>query len=204
MFVHVGVKRWKRQPAELYGISVLVFAENDVGPRFLVLQLNFVAHELDVFPAGRIGRVSRDDEQVHVSPFFAANHFDDFVEPHFANIDKLILALPDSGDSVAYFEPPVYLRRPAGNKAFNFSVAILGAKHGPDSYERKAHVNAEIFHVGLAQILGVGVVRFCERIEKKLHLLVLVLLMDVARKAIVAAGNQLRSWFDRVLAQMFL
>ena len=44
------------------------------------------------------------------------------------------------------------------------------------------------------------VVRLGKRIEKELHLLVLVLLVDVTRKAIVAAANQLRSGLDRVFA----
>src|SRR5437667_10400549 len=46
--------------------------------------------------------------------------------------------------------------------------------------------------------------RLGERIEEELYLLVLVLLVDVAREAIVAASDQLRGRLDRVLAQMFL
>src|SRR5437773_211893 len=48
------------------------------------------------------------------------------------------------------------------------------------------------------------VIRLRKRIEKELHLLVLVFLMDVASEAIVAACNELRRRLNRMLAQMFL
>ena len=105
-----------------------------------------------------------------------------------------------SGDPVAHLQPSIRLRRPAGNKTLDFCISILGPKHGADPHEREAHVNAKVFHVGLAQVLGMWVVRLGKRIEKELHLLVLILLVDVTRKAIVAAANQLRSGLDRVFA----
>ena len=135
---------------------------------------------------------------------FAANHFHHFVEPHVANIDILGAALPDRGDAVAHFQSPIDLRRTAGDKALDFRVAIFGAKHRADADEREAHVDAEIFQVGFAQIFGMRVVGLGERIEKKLHLLVLVFLMHVAREAIVAPRHQLRPGLDRMFAQMFL
>src|SRR4030095_6171231 len=117
---------------------------------------------------------------------------DDFIESHLANIDKLILVLRHGGYPVAHLEPSVHLRRAAWNKVLNLCVAILRAKHGSDAHERQAHVNAEVLHVSLAQILGVRIVGLSERIEKKLHLLVLVLLVDVASEAVITAPNQLR------------
>ena len=48
------------------------------------------------------------------------------------------------------------------------------------------------------------VIRLGKRIEKELHLLVLIFLVDVLGEAIVATGNQLRSGLDRMFAQMFL
>ncbi len=153
---------------------------------------------------GGIGDVRRNHEEAHTSAFFSANHLDDFVEPHLANIDKLILALGHGGYSVAHFQPSIHLRRAAGNKVLYFCVAILRAKHGADAHERQAHVNAEVLHVGLAQILRVRVVGLGQRVEKKLHLLVLVLLVDVAGEPIITAPNQLRRGLDRMFAQSFL
>ena len=43
-----------------------------------------------------------------------------------------------------------------------------------------------------------------KRIEKEFDLLVLVLLVDVAGEAIIAASNQLRCGLNRMLAQMLL
>ena len=166
----------------------------------MVFELNFVAHQFDVFPAGRVGRIRRNHEQAYVGTFFPADHLNDFIEPHLTHIDKLILRLGDGGDPVAHLQSSIHLRRTARNKALDFGVAILGPKHGADSHEREAHVNAEIFHVGLAQILGMRVVRLGKRIEEELYLLVLVLLVDVAREAIVAAADQLRGRLDRMLA----
>ena len=49
------------------------------------------------------------------------------------------------------------------------------------------------------RVVGLG-----ERIEKELHLLVLILLVDGAAETIVAARDQLRSGLNGMLAQMFL
>ena len=200
MLVHVGVERRKRKPAEFYRITVLIFPDNDVRARLLIFQLNFIAHELDIFPAGRIGCIRRNHEEAHTCAFFAADHLDDFVEPHLANIDIVTLTLRHGGNPVAYFQPSIHLGRPARDKALNFRVAILRAKHGADAHERETHINTEIFHVCLAQIFGVRVVRLGERVEKKLHLLVLILLVNISGEAIVAARNQLRSRLNRMLA----
>src|SRR5882724_6677589 len=48
------------------------------------------------------------------------------------------------------------------------------------------------------------VVRLCERIEKELDLLLLILLVHVACEPIIAATNQLRCGLNRMLAQMLL
>ena len=76
-------------------------------------------------------------------------------------------------DPVAHLQSSIHLRRAAGNKVFDFCVAILRAKHGADAHERKAHVNAEILQVGLAQVFRVRIVGLRERVEENLHLLVL-------------------------------
>src|SRR5438067_9610701 len=103
MPVHVRIKRWERKPTELYGIAVLILSDNDVRPGLLILQLNFIAHELDILAARRIGRVWRNYEQAHMRTLFAANHFHDFVQPHLANIDKVSRTLPYGGNAVAHF-----------------------------------------------------------------------------------------------------
>ena len=200
MPVHVGIKRGERQPTEFYGIAVLIFPDNDVRARLLILELNFIAHEFDVLPAGRIGGIRRNHEQSHTRAFLATDHLDDFVQPHLANIDKVSLCLRYGGDSVAYFKPSIHLRGPSGNEALDFCVAILGAKHRADPHEREAHVDAEILHVGLAQVLRVRVVCLGKRIEKEFHLLVLILLVDVAGETIVTARNQLRARLNRMFA----
>ncbi len=43
-----------------------------------------------------------------------------------------------------------------------------------------------------------------ERVEEELHLLVVILLVDVAEHAIVAALDQFRAGLDRMLGQFFL
>src|SRR6266542_3043843 len=48
------------------------------------------------------------------------------------------------------------------------------------------------------------VVRLGEGVQIEFHLLVLILLMDVAGEAIVAASNQLRGGLNRMFAQMLL
>ena len=49
------------------------------------------------------------------------------------------------------------------------------------------------------RVVGLG-----ECVEKKLHLLVLILLVDVTAETIVAARDQLWSGLDGMLAQVFL
>src|SRR6266542_103454 len=80
------------------------------------------------------------------------------------------------------------------------SSRISRPEHGTDAYEREAHVDAEILHVGFAQIFGMRVVRLGERIEKEFDLFVLVLFVDVAGEAIVPTSNQLRRWLNRMFA----
>ena len=92
------------------------------------------------------------------------------------------------------------MRGSAGHQAFNFRIAIFRPEHGTDAYEREAHVDAEILHVGFAQIFGMRVVRLGERIEKEFDLFVLVLFVDVAGEAIVPTSNQLRRWLNRMFA----
>src|SRR5262249_62377201 len=70
--------------------------------------------------------------------------------------------------------------------------------------QREPHVNAEIFHVGLAQVFRVRVVGLGERVEIKFHLLVFVLLVNSAGQTVVAARDKLRRGLDRVFAQMVL
>ena len=48
------------------------------------------------------------------------------------------------------------------------------------------------------------VVSLGERVEKQFHLLVLILLVDVAGEPIVAFRDQFRAGLDRVFAKMFL
>jgi hypothetical protein len=117
-----------------------------------------------------------------------------------AHIDKFILALGYGGDPVTHFQPSIHLRRAARNGVLYFAPSSGDMAPMPT----KAHVNAEILHVGLAEILGVRIVRLSESIEKKLHLLVLVLLVDVAREAIITAPDQLWRGLDRMFAQLFL
>ena len=66
--------------------------------------------------------------------FFAANHFHDFVQAHLANIDIVSRTLRYGGNAVAYFQPAIHLRGPAGNKALYFRVAIFSPKHGTDPH----------------------------------------------------------------------
>ena len=114
------------------------------------------------------------------------------------------VALRHRGDAVADFQAAIHLRGTARDEAFDLRVAIFGPQHRADADEREAHVDAEILQVGLAQILGVRVVGLGERVEEKLHLLVLVLFVNVASEAIVTARDQLRPGLDRMFAQVFL
>ena len=150
MPVHVRIKRRQGEPSEFYGITILVFPDNDVGAGFLVFQFNFIPDKLDIFPVRRIGRIRRDHEQTHMRAFLTTDHLDNFVQPHLANIDVIGRALCHCSDSVAYLKSSVGLRWAARNQAFNFRVTVLRPQHGPDADQREAHVDAEILHVGLA------------------------------------------------------
>ena len=204
MLVHVGIERRKREPAEFYRIAVLIFFNDDIGAGFLIFQLNFIAHELHIFPTRRICGIRGNGEQTHTRAFFSADHLDNFVEAHLPNIDKLRRTLCHGGNLIAHFESPIDLRRSAGHQALNFRITIFGAKHGANAYEREPHVDAEILHVGLAQIFRMRVVRLGERVQIKLHLLVLVLFVDSAGETNVTASNQLRGGLNRMFAQMLL
>ena len=150
MLVHVGIKRRQRKPSKFYGIAVLVFPNNDIGAGFLILQLNFIAHQFDIFSARRICGIRRNHEQTHVRAFLPANHLDNFVQTHLANINVIGRALRYCSDPVAYLKSSVGLGGPARNQTFNFRVTVLRPKHGPDAHKREAHVDTEILHVGLA------------------------------------------------------
>ena len=102
MPVHVGVERGQREPAKFHGVAVLVLLNDDVRPRFLVFQFNFIAHQLDVLALRWIGRIHRNDQQANPRAFFAADHLHDFVQPHVTYIDILILSLRDGSDPVAH------------------------------------------------------------------------------------------------------
>ena len=164
MPVHVCIKGRECKPPELYRIAVLILFNYDISAGFLIFQLNFIPHQLDILPARRIGGIRGNGQQSHACAFFSADHLDDFVQPHLANIDVISLPLAHSGNPIAHFEPPIQLRGSAGHQAFNFRIAIFRAKHGADAYEREAHVNAEILHVRLAQVFRMRVVRLCKRI----------------------------------------
>ena len=135
MLVHVGIERRQGQPAEFYRVAVLVFPEDDVGAGFLIFQLNFITHQLDIFPARRIRRSGGNHKQANACAFLSANHFDDFVESHLANIDVFRRALRHGSDAVADLEPSVRLRGATDNQTLDFRVTIFGAKHRADAHE---------------------------------------------------------------------
>ena len=103
MPVHIGIKRRERQPAEFHRIPVFVLLNNNVRPRFLVFQLNFIPDELDVLALRWIRRIRWNSEQPHFRAFLAPNHLHNFVQSHVAHIDELALTLSDGSNSVAYF-----------------------------------------------------------------------------------------------------
>ena len=201
MALHIGVKRRQRDPAELHGFAVLVFLNDDVGARFLILELDLVAHDFDRLALGRIGRVRGDDEEPHFGSLLAPNLIDDFIETHIAHVVKFRRTLRDCGDAIAHFDAAVFLRGTARDQAFDFGVAVFGTEHGADADKRESHVDAEIIQIGLAQIFGVRVVGLRERGEEKFYLLGFVLLMHVAHEAIVAAGDELGAGLDRMFAE---
>ena len=204
MFVHVGIKRRERKPSEFNRIAVLIFFDDDIGAGFLIFQLNFIPHQLDAFPARRVGGIRWNHQQAHARAFFSADHLDNLVQSHLADVDIIRRALCHGGNPIAYFKSSIYLRRPAGHQALNFCITVFRAEHRADAHEREAHVDAEIFHVRLAQVFRVRVICLGERVQIKFHLLVLILLVDVAVETIIAASNQLRSRLNRVFAQMLL
>ena len=91
------------------------------------------------------------------------------------------------------FKSATRLRRAAGDQAFDLGVAVFASQHRADPDEREAHVDAEVFQIGRAQIFRVRIVGLGERVEEELHLLVVIFLVDVAQHAIVAALDQLRA-----------
>ena len=107
MLIHVRIERGQREPAEFYRLAVLVLPDDNVGARFLIFQLNFITHQLDIFPARRIGGVGRNHKQSNTCAFLSANHFDHFVESHLANVDVIRLTLCDGSDPVADLESPI-------------------------------------------------------------------------------------------------
>ena len=204
VLVHVGVKRWKGDPAQFHRLAVFVLLNNDVGARFLVLQLNLVAHQLDRLALRWVGRVRRNHEKPHFGALLAANLLDDFVETHVANVVKRSVALCHRADAVTDFQTAIRLRRAAGDETFDLGVTIFTPQHRADADEREAHVDTEVLQIGLAQIFGMRVVSLGERVEEELYLLFLVLFVDTASEAIVTARDQLRSGLDWMFAQMFL
>ena len=64
--------------------------------------------------------------------FFAADHFDHFVEPHLANIDKIVRTLGHGGNPVPNFESPILLRWTPRNEALDLGVSVFGAQHRAD------------------------------------------------------------------------
>jgi hypothetical protein len=103
MRIHVGVKRWQGEPAELHRIAVAVLLDDDVGARFLVFQLDLVAHQLDRFALSRVRRARRNDEEPHFGAFLASNLLDHLVESHIANIDEILGALSDGANPITNF-----------------------------------------------------------------------------------------------------
>ncbi len=204
MRIHVGVKRRQGDPPKFHRVAVAVLLDDDVGARFLVLQFNLVAHELDRLALGRVGRGRRDDEETNFGAFFTANLLDHLVEAHFADIDKFLWALGDGGDAIAHFQAPARLRRTAHHEALDLGVAVFAAQHRADADEREAHVDAEVFQVGRTQVFRVRIVGLGEGVEEQLHLLFGVLLVDVAQHPVVAALDQFRTRLDRVIAQLLL
>ena len=136
--------------------------------------------------------------------FFAANHFDDLVQAHLANIDILALALPHGRDPVTDFQAAIDLRRSARHQGLDLGVAVFAAQHGADADQGQTHVNAEILEVGFAEIFGMRIVSLRERVEVKLDLLGSVFLVHGPGEPIVTARDQLRPGLDRMFAQFFL
>ena len=94
--------------------------------------------------------------------------------------------------------------RTSRHERLDFREAIFAAQHRADADQRKAHVDAEILYISFAEIFRMRIVGLGECVEEKLHLLVLVFLVHVARETIVAPRDELRAGLDRMLAQMFL
>src|SRR5438874_26601 len=200
MLIHVGIKGWKGDPTQFYRVAIFVLLNNDVGAGFLVLQLNLVAHQLDRLALRWIGCVRRNHEKPHLGALLAADLLNDFVETHVPNVIERRVALSHCADAVSNLQTAIRLRRAAGDEAFYFGITIFTPKHRTDADKGEAHVNAEVLQIGLAQILGVRVVRLGKRVEKKFYLLFLVLLVNTASETVVTAGDQLRPRLDRVFA----
>src|SRR4029453_13964653 len=102
--------------------------------------------------------IRRNHEQTHVRALLSADHLDNFVQPHLTNIDIIGRALCNGTDPVTYLKSSIDLRGPAWNEAFNFRVAVFRPKHGADANEGEAHIDAEILHIGLAQVFRMRVI----------------------------------------------
>ena len=189
---------------EFHRLAVFVLLNDDVGARFLVFQLNFVAHQLDRLALRWIGRVRRDNEKADLGSLLAADLLDHLVEAHVAHVGEFAGALRHRRDPVADFQTPIGLRGAAWHQALDLRVTILGPQHRADADERETHVDTEILQVRLAQVFRVRVVGLGEGVEEKFHLLLLVLLVNIAGEALVTAGDQFRPRLDRMFAQMFL
>ena len=102
------------------------------------------------------------------------------------------------------FNRATRLRGAARDEALDFGVAVFAAQHRADPDQRQAHVDAEVFQVGRAQVFRVRIVGLRQRVEVKFDLLFVIFLVDVAQHAVVAALDQFRPGLDRMIGQLLL
>ena len=186
---HVRVKGGQGNPTDAGDFTVRAFDIEQLGLGFLILELDFVARDLDDGAIGGIVRITGNDLQANRGVFLAANFFDDFVEFHVDDILEVLISLGDADDAVTDFEASILVGGAAGDEFHDFYISILGAKNGSDAHEGELHGNLEILHFAGAHVVRVGVVTQGEGFEKGADLILALHFLHIFQKLIVAAGE---------------
>src|SRR5690554_3890120 len=150
-------------------ILAFAFKFDDFTAGALLLQFYLVPTDVDGAGHAFISRIGRDHFEGNCGVAGATDQVDHFVQAPTDHIHRLFVFLRHGDDAIGRLELALFGRRPAGHQADNLGVLVVRLEHRADPFQRKAHVDIEVFRGARREVSRVGVPHTGKRVHVSLE-----------------------------------
>ena len=189
----VHVERGQFDDADAAGDAVFTHFF-DGGLRRLFFEFDFVALQFDfVYAFGAVGGVNHE---THQRAFFAADEVNHFVQPPAGNVHKLaVVALGNGDDFVFDVQLAAFVGGATGDEFADADLFVFEREDGADAFQRKTHVDVEIFVAARREVVAMRVKAAAEDVHIDVEDVVHADLVQTAQRPGVAAAQQFQRFF---------